>query len=72
MTELNAFSFKSPITNASANSIDAIKIYRVKVNYAHIVDLVINLFNSWLKRQSEKFVKRLVTTQKVVEVNTEK
>ena len=43
-----------------------------QVNFAHIVVLVINLVNAQLRSQCVKFVKRLVTVQNCVEINTEK
>ena len=45
---------------------------KAQVNYAHIVVLVISLINAQLKRQSVKFVNRLLTMQKFVEINAEK
>ena len=69
MSHLTTQSFKTLNTNALANSIDAIKDTKKKVSYEHVVDWVINLVNSQLKRQGVKFVKRLVTMLKFVEAN---
>ena len=70
MTQSNTVAFKTLNVNASANSLDVIKTYKVKVNHAHIGDLVLNLVYAKSKKQTVKFFKNFVTVLKFLEVNT--
>ena len=46
VSQLNGQAFKTLNTNADKNSVYAIKHTNEKVNYAHIVYLIINMFNA--------------------------